>query len=62
MQNEPVVIGNIVSAVTAMAMIFYPPLNDAIMSAGGTTALTTAIGTIYGIVTYLVRQNVSPVA
>ena len=60
MRKEPVVIGQIVSALGLVAML-WSPLGEAIAAAGGEQAVAGAIGVMYILVAYLTRNRVTPV-
>ncbi len=60
MRTEPVIIGQIVSALGLVAL-FYSPVGEAVTAAGGEQAVAGAIGVLYAFVAYFTRSKVTPV-
>jgi len=60
MREEPVLIGQAVSALVAIGALFSPDLVQAVAAVGGAPAVVGAIGVIYGLIAYFVRRRTIP--
>jgi len=58
--REPVIIGQIVSAIGLVA-VFYPPVGEAVVAAGGSEALANALGVLLAFGgAFRARSSVTP--